>query len=181
MVNYSARKNIIGGSVVGGANLENMERMLNMTENKSLKDEDILKHYSGGSKVGGSVVGGSLVGGSLSKTLNLLMGDNKSDIHAKVKDALKNELTLNHFHKIKDHAKKILSGDLSMKDEGINLGAVRDIASAVCPQHLVDMIHNDKNLGGSLVGGSFLHTLGKIAKKAVGVVSKVAPLIPLVL
>ena len=159
MVNYKSRNDELGGSVVGGDSVGGALKILEtMKLDKSEKPK---------------LLGGSLFG----KLEKLLSGGAKP--HGSVVEHLIDELTPKHFNMIRQHARSILHGKMSMED--VNLGAVRDIASAKYPQHLIDMIINDYHLGGDMSGGSFLHTLKKIGNGIISVGKVVAPLAPLIL
>tara|TARA_R110002072_G_scaffold127076_1_gene264178 strand:+ start:4913 stop:5392 length:480 start_codon:yes stop_codon:yes gene_type:complete len=159
MVNYKSRNDELGGSVVGGDSVGGALKILEtMKLDKSEKPK---------------LLGGSLFG----KLEKLLSGGAKP--HGSVVEHLIDELTPKHFNMIRQHARSILHGKMSMED--VNLGAVRDIASAKYPQHLIDMIVNDYHLGGDMSGGSFLHTLKKIGNGIISVGKVVAPFAPLLL
>lgn len=160
MVNYKSRNDELGGSVVGGSSvggaLDLLEKFKKESSNMKSKVKDSL----------------------FSKLENVLSGSSDKP-HAKIVEHLIDDLTPKNFNMIRQHARQILHGKTSISD--INIGAVRDIASAKYPQHLIDMIINDYHLGGDMSGGSFLHTLKKIGNGIISVGKVVAPLAPLIL
>ena len=161
MVNYKSRNDDLGGSVVGGSSVGGALKILENFKQESNKQSKE------------NMAGGSL----FSKIEDILSGNEKP--HKNLVEKLIDDLTPKHFNMIRQHARQILHGKTSISD--MNLGAVRDIASAKYPQHLIDMIINDFHMGGDMSGGSFLHTLKKIGNGIISVGKVVAPFAPLLL
>ena len=59
-------------------------------------------------------------------------------------------------------------------------GAINDIANSRDKLHLVEMVLNDKLMGGDMSGGSFLDTMKKVGSSIVKVGKAVAPFAPLI-
>ena len=137
---------------------------------------------SGGSQIGGSLIGGAadhLHGGKHTKVAHAVLALTPHAFHALKHTA---HGVRNHFHK--GSASKTHHGDLDFTtkrgdkdfhrgghDEkghpfsrlgggALEMGAVNDLSMAKGRQHLADMVAKDHELG----GGSFLDTLGSVAK-----------------
>lgn len=98
--------------------------------------------------------------------------------HGKIMKALL-DAPSSHFWILKHTAKQMRDGvgggDLLGKDPH-TFGALNDIANARDNNHLVDMVYNDKQMG----GGSFLDVLKKIGSGILTVGKAVAPFAPLI-
>lgn len=82
----------------------------------------------------------------------------KGDLDFTTKEGDKDFHEGGHDESKKEHPFEKLGGG------AFSMGAVDDISKASCPHHLAEMIKNDYHMGGDTEGGSFLHTLGDVAK-----------------
>ena len=161
----------LGGSILGGA----LDSMLNeydgLSQNAALAKGD---EYSSKNPTDAysKMMGEKAKGGNLKQLKNA--GNMKSNDVAGV---IGNMSNCEH-HLIVETAKHILKGGSVLGGQQFLSGAVRDIASTKSPSHLMSMVINDHHMkkgeGGSVIGGSFLDTLGDVAKG-------VAPFLPFIL
>jgi len=162
MPNYKSRNVDMGGNLVNNALKVLDEYEVENPKNPPPKAsyDDLYRDSHSNYK---EMFGGSFDHGSIMKALL------KSQPH--------------HFWILRHTARQMRDGlhggDLLGKDPH-TWGAMNDIANARDNNHLVDMVFNDKMLGGSIVGGSFLDTMKKIGNGILSVGKAVMPFAPLI-